>query len=181
MDEAFESVLRAAQAGGEWAWTRLYEMLSPGVLGYLRKQGSSDPEALLGEVWIHVARGIDRFEGPESAFRAWVFKIAHHRLVDEWRSNARRPTVLMPTDELPDEGVPADEGFDASVYEMLDSLTDEQKSVMLLRYGADLSIEQTAEALDKEPNAVKGLQHRAVRKLQKKFSLTRNQNVRDVG
>jgi RNA polymerase sigma-70 factor (ECF subfamily) len=44
-------------------------------------------------------------------------------------------------------------------------LTDEQRDVILMRFMEELSIQDVAEALNKTPGAVKGLQHRALRAL----------------
>jgi RNA polymerase sigma-70 factor (ECF subfamily) len=44
-------------------------------------------------------------------------------------------------------------------------LTDEQRDVILMRFMEELSVQDVAEALNKTPGAVKGLQHRALRAL----------------
>ena len=56
-------MLEAARAGAEWAWSRLYNDLSGPVLGYLRMRGAAEPEDLLGEVFLQVARNAVTFEG----------------------------------------------------------------------------------------------------------------------
>jgi RNA polymerase sigma-70 factor (ECF subfamily) len=71
--ESFQDLLEAARAGGEWAWTLIYRDLAPTVLGYLRAEGAHEPEDLLCEVFLHVVRGINTFEGDEDGFRSWVF------------------------------------------------------------------------------------------------------------
>ena len=86
----FESAVEAAQAGAEWAWSRLYAELSGPVFGYLRSRGAVEPEDLLGEVFVQVARNIGSFRGDARSFRSWVFTIAHHRLIDERRYRAAR-------------------------------------------------------------------------------------------
>src|SRR3954454_6339026 len=100
LGDTFPRVLTAAQDGAEWAWDVLYRHLSGPVLGYLRARGAAEPEDLVGEVFLQLARNIRAFEGDESQFRSWVFTIAHHRLVDEQRARIRRPT-----DPSPDEDV----------------------------------------------------------------------------
>ena len=86
MDQAqFASVLEAAQAGAEWAWSRLYRDLAGPVLGYLRTRGAAEPEDLVGEVFLQVARNLGTFDGDYRSFRSWVFTVAHHRVVDERR------------------------------------------------------------------------------------------------
>jgi RNA polymerase sigma factor (sigma-70 family) len=94
----WESLLAAAQTGAEWAWDRIYRDLAPPVRGYLVAHGAVEPDDLLGEVWLQVARNIGTFAGDEAGFRSWVFMVAHHRLIDERRRRARRPeTRRSPT------------------------------------------------------------------------------------
>jgi len=96
MDSFEDSVLPAARAGAEWAWERIYRELAPTVTGYLRAHGAGEPEDLTGEVFLQVVRGLERFEGGERAFLAWVFTIAHRRVVDDLRRRARRPVSPSP-------------------------------------------------------------------------------------
>ena len=172
--QSFDSVLFAARAGAEWAWARIYADLAPPVAGYLRAHGAADPEDLLGEVFLQVVRGLDRFSGSEPAFRAWVFTIAHRRLVDDLRRRARRPAVPVEPATLSDAAGPGGDvveeafaGLDAEqVRAAIDELPPDQRAVLLLRILGDLTIEQIAEAVGKRPGAVKALQRRALKRLE---------------
>ena len=94
----FESVLRAAQAGGGWAWERVYTDVHATLVGYFRSQGGSDPEALAGDVLLRVAGAIGGFSGDYAKFRSWVFTVAHHRLIDDRRQRQRRPATVAQDD-----------------------------------------------------------------------------------
>src|SRR3982074_2638252 len=94
--ENFPRTLEAARTGAEWAWTGIYRDLAPAVLAYLRARRAHEPEDLTGEVFLHVVRDLHRFQGGEREFRAWVFVIARHRLLDEGRRRTRRPIDLEP-------------------------------------------------------------------------------------
>jgi RNA polymerase sigma-70 factor (ECF subfamily) len=169
--EEFESILTGAAAGAPWAWSRLYHSLSPTVLGYLRARGSSEPEDLLGEVWLNVARRLGAFVGDYDGFRSWVFMIAHHRLIDERRKRGRRPPTQSADSTALAESQVADADIAMASIELeglaarLQELPEQQQSVVFLRIVADLSVEQTAEVLDITPAAVKSAQYRAVKKL----------------
>jgi hypothetical protein len=69
----FPAALAAARTGAEWAWISIYRDLSPVVLGYLRARRATEPEDLLGEVFLQVARDLPAFDGSERDFRAWAF------------------------------------------------------------------------------------------------------------
>ena len=51
----------------------VYRELAPAVLGYLRSQRVRDPEDVLGEVFLQVARDLQRgrFKGDEAALRVF--------------------------------------------------------------------------------------------------------------
>jgi RNA polymerase sigma factor (sigma-70 family) len=173
LDQAeFAGVLEAAQAGAEWAWSRLYADLSGPVLGYLRMRGAVEPEDLLGEVLVQVARNAGTFQGDYSAFRSWVFTVAHHRLVDERRYRARRPVEPGDVPEaargLGDTEAEALVGLATQeVVALLDTLTPEQRDVLLLRIVGDMSVEDVARIVGRRPGAVKALQRRGLESLRR--------------
>jgi RNA polymerase sigma-70 factor, ECF subfamily len=166
--ERFTSLLESARQGSEAAWQELYDGLAPVVLGYLRANGAPDPEDVLSEVFLQVARDIATFEGEEKGFRSWVFTIAHHRLIDARRHAARRPVELAA--EPPEPGDRADDAADEAlarigteeVRRVLGAISEEQRAVLLLRVIGDLSIEDVARAVGKRPGAVKALQRRGL-------------------
>ena len=170
--ERFTSLLGAAREGSEAAWQELYGGLAPVVLGYLRANGSPDPEDVLSEVFLQVARDLVKFDGDEKGFRSWVFTIAHHRLIDARRHSARRPVELSPEPPEPMERAEdaADEALtrigNEEVQRILSLLSTDQRTVLLLRVVADMSIDDVATAVGKRPGAVKALQRRALRRVQ---------------
>lgn len=171
----FESVVAAAGEGAEWAWRRIYDALAPQLAGYLRVRGSRDPDNLVGEVFIQLARNLKQFSGDEAAFRSWVFMIAHHRLLNERRSANRRPEVLGGADRMPQPPVASaeDEAMAHLAGEralaLLERLTSEQREVLGLRLIAGLTVEETARALRKSTGAVKQLQRRALASLRREI------------
>jgi RNA polymerase sigma-70 factor, ECF subfamily len=165
--EPFESVLGAARLGEQWAWERLYAQLAPAVTGYLRGNGAEDPEDLTGEVFLAVVRGLERFEGGEHELRAWIFTIAHRRLIDDRRRRSRRPVEHAEVEMV---GGDVHEDAQALLAERqvraaIDALPPDQRDVLLLRIIGDLTIEQIAAALGKRVGAVKALQRRALKNL----------------
>jgi RNA polymerase sigma factor (sigma-70 family) len=149
----------------------VYRRLAPAVLGYLRAQRAPEPEDLLGEVFLQVARDLRRFRGTDDDLRRWVFTIAYHRLVDARRRQARRP--VLADGPVPDRPAaePADaRALDPELGQALDALTADQRDVLMLRFVADLSLEQVADVTGRTVGAVKALQHRALENLAKAVS-----------
>jgi RNA polymerase sigma factor (sigma-70 family) len=175
--ERFDRALAAARSGAEWGWTELYRQLSPPVLGYLRARGAQEPEDLLGEVFLQVVRDVRRFEGGGRDFRAWVFSIAHNRLLDDQRRRRRRPLeqpAADPADESERIGDLEDEVLEAiseqRLRQVLARLSPDQQSVLLLRIIGDLTIDQVAQVLGKRAGAVKALQRRGLAALAREIS-----------
>jgi RNA polymerase sigma-70 factor (ECF subfamily) len=177
-ERTFESKLAGARAGEAWAWDELYRELAPRVLGYLRARRATEPEDLLGEIFLNVVRDLARFSGDESDFRGWVFTIAHHRLVDEARARTRRVQVAhQPAGEAGAAVAGGDVEAEAlerltgaEVAAVLTELTEDQRAVLLLRIFGDLSLQEVADALGKPIGAVKSLQHRAIGAVKRRMS-----------
>ncbi len=142
----------------------IYRDLAPAVLGYLRAQRAPDPEDVLGEVFLQVARDLGHFSGDDAALRRWVFAIAHNRLLDARRRLARRPALA--DRPVPEQPAPAmDDGIDPDLVEALSELTPDQREVVVLRFVADLSLADVAHLTRRRVGAVKALQHRALETL----------------
>jgi RNA polymerase sigma factor (sigma-70 family) len=168
---AFDDVLAAAQAGAAWAFEVLYRDLAPAVTGYLRLHGAAEPDDLASETFIGVFTGLAGFRGDEDGLRAWVFTIAHRRLVDDWRRRSRRPQLTDDAGDLA-ERVGGDVEDDVllrsgakAVHELCGTLPTDQCSVLLLRILADLTVEQVADVLGRSVASVKALQRRGLRTL----------------
>jgi len=170
-----DSVVDAARRGDEAAWRVLYEDLAPAVGGYFRARRMTDPEDLVSEVFMDMARRIGSFEGSMEGFRGWAFAIAHSRYVDAVRALERRP--VEPIDGMTDPvGSTNVEGEVLAALQRdtllaaADALSPGQRSVLLLRVFGDLSVAETAKALGKTPTAVKVTLHRAVKGLERELT-----------
>ena len=177
--ERFTLLLQSARQGSEAAWQELYDGLAPVVLGYLRANAAPDAEDVLSEVFLQVARDIATFDGEETGFRSWVFTIAHHRLIDARRHAARRPVELAaePPEPLDRADYAAEEALTrigtAEVRRVLESISEDQRAVLLLRVIGDLSIEDVAKAVGKRPGAVKALQRRGLAAVKRQLARRR--------
>jgi RNA polymerase sigma factor (sigma-70 family) len=172
----FPEVLGAARLGADWAWTALYRDLAPSVRGYLRAR-ASEPDDLVGEVFLQVVPDLNRFEGGEREFRRWVFTIAHHRLLDDRRRRRRRPVEASPPEvleafgELGDVEDEAIGGLTAArIRQLVGRLSPDQQDVLLLRIVGELPTGDVAAIVGKRPGAVKALLRRGLASLRREMS-----------
>ncbi len=141
-----------------------YRELAPAVLGYLRGQGVPEPEDVLSEVFLQVARSLPRFRGKDEELRRWVFAIARNRVIDDHRRRKARPTI--DATEVPDVAGPeVAEPVDLELIAALALLTPEQREIVVLRFVADLSLEDVGKLTKRSAGAVKAMQHRALAQL----------------
>jgi RNA polymerase sigma-70 factor (ECF subfamily) len=167
----FDDVLAAAQAGAGWAFEVLYRDLAPTVTGYLRLHGAVEPDDLASETFLGVFTGLAGFRGDEDGLRAWVFTIAHRRLVDDWRKRSRRPQQADDSGDLAGHvgGDVEDDALErigaGAVERMCAGLPEDQRAVLLLRILADLTVDQVAQVMGRSAASVKALQRRGLRAL----------------
>lgn len=143
-----------------------YRALAPAVLGYLRGQGVPEPEDVLSEVFLQVARSLPRFRGGDDELRPWVFAIARNRAIDDRRRRGSRPVLTGAA--TPDVGASpevAEAVVDPELLAALARLTADQREVVVLRFVADLPLEEVARITKRPEGAVKSMQHRALAQL----------------
>jgi RNA polymerase sigma-70 factor (ECF subfamily) len=175
----FDSVLGAAQAGAEWAFTVLYRDLNPLLLRYFSARVRFVAEDLSAETWLVVARQLRSFQGGELDFRAWLFTIGRRQMIAHWRYSARRPSDPLGPETFVNQVAgsdPESEALDglsglATARAIAAALTPDQADVVLLRVLAGLEVAQVAEVLGKRPVTVRVLQHKALRRLAAHFSV----------
>jgi RNA polymerase sigma-70 factor (ECF subfamily) len=170
-----DHLMQSAKRGDETAWRRLYEATAPAVRGYFRARQVSDPDDLVGQVFLDAARRIGFFKGNEGGFRAWVFTIAHSRWVDEVRRQERLSTTSL----YETMDIPADIDVEAEVVAHLrhddllgvvDELPPAQRTAVLLRVLGGLSHAEIAEVTGKSITAGKVNYHRGIRTLRTSLS-----------
>jgi RNA polymerase sigma-70 factor, ECF subfamily len=171
----FPAVLEAATRGDEEAFGRLWRDLQPRLLRYFMVAVPAAAEDLASETWLAVARSLGRFRGNEPAFRAWVFTIARHELLDWRRRAARRPIEDVPVTGLTDRAAmaaPDDPAASAmeglstrAALAMVATLPADQAEAVVLRVVAGLDVDRVAAIMDKRPGTVRVLTHRGLRRL----------------
>lgn len=171
--DRLDSLVVAARAGGDWAFACLWEELSGPVAGYLRARGVRDVDDETSEVFLAAFQAIRTFEGDGSRFRSWLFTIAHHRGVDNIRRQIKTGRDTEYADHLDSRTSPSAEASAVAglarddTDRLLATLTPDQRDVLLLRFVADLSLDEVADITGRNVGAVKQLQRRGVERLRR--------------
>jgi RNA polymerase sigma-70 factor (ECF subfamily) len=174
LGSSFPELLAAAQGGDEEAFAVLWRHLQPALLRYFRVVAPQAAEDLAADTWLSVIGRLQQFRGDEGALRAWVFTVAHHRAIDWRRQAARRPTNLVPAEQLAERPAlddPVSEVLEGqstpAALALLAELPADQAEVVALRVLGGLEVAEVAKILGKRPGAVRVLAHRGLRRLAK--------------
>ena len=162
----------AARAGDQGALSELYTLYFPRVYRYIlaRTGNSYDAEDLAEEVFMRVLEAIERFQWREAPFSAWLFRIAHNAVISQRRKDGARGRSSPLSEGLPLDGQGPEELVEMrlallQVREAAEKLPEAQRQVIALRFGAGLSVAETARAMNKGEGNVKVIQHKAIAKL----------------
>jgi RNA polymerase sigma-70 factor (ECF subfamily) len=132
-----------------------------------RTANRGDAEEVTAETFARALRSLGRFEWRGVPFAAWLLQIAAHAAADQHRRRSRE----TPLDEAGDGVVtlPATELADveerADLFALVDRLPEDQRQVIVARFGQGRSSKEVAQALGRSEGAVKQLQYRALKTL----------------
>jgi RNA polymerase sigma factor (sigma-70 family) len=156
-------------------WDEVYAEQLPRVLNFFRYRCSSLAEAedLTSITFEKAWRGRDRYRRDKGAFSTWLFTIARNAAVDHYR--ARAPVV--PLDEaaavMVSAATPEDEialrSDAARLAELLKTLTDRDRELMALKYGAEMSNRDIARATGLSESNVGTILYRATQALRERW------------
>lgn len=148
----------------------LYDRYVDAVYHYcaLRLGSREAAEDATSVVFAKALSGLARYRGP--SFRAWLFGIAHHVVVDTYRG-ARRDLSLEAAQEMHDptaslEDMAVANEATRTLCAALAQLSPDQRQVIELRL-AGLSSAEIGAVVGRSRGAVTVAQHRAMRRLQR--------------
>lgn len=147
---------------------------------YYRLGDEQVAEDISSDVFVRLLEAIQKKRGPQTNLKGWLLSTASHAVADYLRQAYRRPTEEL-SDVIPDNGAPSlSDEVDrreqvGSVQEAYAQLTAEQQNVLALRFGDGYSLEETARVMQKNMNAVKALQFRALAALQRNIGEVANE------
>lgn len=174
-------LVRQAQAGDREAFGQLYDLYVDDVYRSLRYRVRSreTAEDITSETFLKALKSINSFTWQGYQFKTWLLKIAHNLLADHYKSARYRLesavgstleaevfyTIVDPDTAETVEALEMDKIIRAEIRAALAKLKPDHQEVITLRFINQLSLEETAEVMDRRIGAIKELQRRAVRAL----------------
>ena len=150
-------------------FAELYEDNFERVYAYVARHVGSREEAqdVTADVFHQALAGLPRFEWRGLPFVAWLLGIAANVLSDRWQRAATHPEAV--NDDLDQIGLEDDIEQRAMLYQLVETLPDDQRRVIIRRFVGQKSLREISTELGRSEGAIKQLQLRALQNLRERI------------
>lgn len=172
-----QGLAERARRGDRYAFVEIYDRYQPRVYTYILYR-VCDPalaEELTADVFVQLVDKANVFIFQGKPIVAWLYTIAHNLIIDNRRH--QNHFIWLPLNESFMENESDQPGkvvehrmTQASLTSALNTLTEDQRQVVLLKFISDLSNAEVAKVMGKNEGSVKSLQHRALAALRNSLS-----------
>lgn len=191
MEQQERALVQRIQAGDSKAFRELVETHKENVY-YLALDLTGnhyDAEDVSQEVFIKAYNGIGKFKGG-AKLNTWLYRITMNTFIDKKRKKSLQVVKLPATDDddelnpidLAADGVTgnperelAASSIDAHIQEALQSLSDQERAVFIMRHYEDMALKEISQTLEIAEGTVKSLLFRSIRKLRQRLSFYRDE------
>jgi len=171
-----EHLVRSAISGEASAFGSLYDFYEPKIYRFILFKVSHREEAedLTHHVFLKAWQSMPNFkERGGVPFSSWLYRIARNQVIDHYRTKRdhadleqvdREFTPSMAVAHI--NSIAVDQNLEMEkIWTAVQKLEPEHQDVIVMRFIDELSVRETAKAMEKSEGAVKVLQHRALQKL----------------
>jgi RNA polymerase sigma-70 factor (ECF subfamily) len=163
-----------AKAGDPEAWDILFRRYQLPLYVYVFELVHDEQTSLdlVQETFIAAVRHIGGLRDDDK-FGSWLFGIAHQKCLQRWRKQNREEILLDEIPDVPDEFENRPDDLlirreqEAAFMQLLNQLPLPQRSVLLLHFVEDFSIEEIAGITGAAVGTVKSRMHYAKKSLRK--------------
>jgi RNA polymerase sigma-70 factor (ECF subfamily) len=159
------------------AFGPLYRRYLGRVYRYMRAHVPSEEDAadLTQQVFLQALDALPGYRQRGAPFAAWLFRIAHHAVIDAARRHrsaldlAALPETLQPPGSQDPEAAVLRQEALTRLRSLLATLDAEKRELLALRFAARLSAPEIAEVVGKSPAAVKKQLTRTIHALKEQY------------
>ena len=174
-DAAIERLVDEARSADAWAFGQLFDHFHLPIYRYIisRVHSPADAEDLTQLVFVKALEALPRYESRGIPFGGWLFRLARNAVVDFTRTrhdHADLEAVVFrgARDPGPEDVAMIRHDLDR-VGAALESLTEDQREAIVLRFFAGLSAREAAEVMGRQEGTIRGLQFRAIAALRRQL------------
>jgi RNA polymerase sigma-70 factor (ECF subfamily) len=168
-EEELRHLMVRYQGADPHAVDELVDRLSPMLLRFLGGpyRSKSDAEDLLQDCWLRIHQSRHTYR-PSEPVLPWIFAIARHTQVDDYRRRRRlgsREVLVADVPEVSRSAEPPDLLEREELFRFVDALPEAQREVVLMLKVSGMSLAEVARATSSTAGAIKQKAHRAYAKL----------------
>ncbi|WP_420481832.1 RNA polymerase sigma factor SigW [Cohnella zeiphila] len=174
---------RLARKGDQRAFAEIVDLYKDKLyhLAYRMMNNRQEAEDVVQESFLRVYKHLDRYDENQK-FSTWIYRIATNLCIDRLRK--RRPVysldaetdhegldgyAMLPSDERTPESEVILSETQRLIRDAIETLPVKYKSVMILRYLQDLSLQEISDVLDLPVTTIKTRVHRGREFMRKKL------------
>lgn len=178
--------VKLARKGNQDAFAELVELYKDKIfhLAYRMLNNRHEAEDIVQETFLRVYRNFERYDENQK-FSTWLYRIATNLCIDRLRK--RKPSYSLDAELNDQEGsadgymlIPGDERTpeteyllsetQLTIHQAIDNLPAKYKTVMMLRYLNEMSLQEISDILNMPVTTVKTRVHRGREFLRKRLS-----------
>jgi RNA polymerase sigma-70 factor, ECF subfamily len=178
-------LVRLSRSGDRRAFSELVDMYKDKIyyLAYRMLNNVQESEDVVQETFLRVFKNLDRYDEKQK-FSTWIYRIATNLSIDQLRKRKAAYSLdagmaadgegtdyystLASTDPTPESQLILTE-TQRTIRRAIDQLPEKYKSVVILRYMHDMSLQEISEVLDMPVTTVKTRVHRGREYLRKRL------------
>jgi RNA polymerase sigma-70 factor, ECF subfamily len=184
LDTLEQRLVRLARKGDTRAFAEIVDLYKDKIfhLAYRMLSNRHEAEDVVQDTFLRVYRNLDRYDETQK-FSTWIYRIGTNLCIDRLRK--RKPNYSLDAEMNDQEGIdgyamiPSDDRTPETyllvsetqkmVHEAIESLPAKYKTVMVLRYLKDMSLQEISDVLDMPVTTIKTRVHRGREFLRKKL------------
>lgn len=176
LDNEFQ-LIELAIKGESSAFGSLYDHYHPKIYRFVFLKVSRREEAqdITHQVFMNAWQSIPNYKHLGFPFSSWLYQIARNQVIDHYRTQKKEISLEeIDLESLAGYSNPesrTDEKLELEKVRLaLGQLKSDYQDVVIMRFVEELSLKETAAALQKSEGAIKIIQHRAIKELRKILS-----------
>lgn len=159
-------------------FNKYYEEHMPQVYGYVYMRTNKNKalaEDIVSEIFLKAIENFEQYTREKGTFKSWIFQITKNYLIDYFRSNKNKASSSIDdlANELRDPSdtkqVAQEEIEKEIIKEAIETLPENKKELILLRYFSGYSYEEIAEITKDNENNIRVVIHRTLQDLKRKL------------
>ena len=159
-----EILVIRSQQGEKEAFELLVELWQKPLITFAIRYIEQETEALdaVQETWISVIKKLNKLQDPD-LFVSWLFRILTNKCIDRIRKKQNVEKLINNVNPKSETLTSKNENEDLE--QAIQKLSDEHKSIIILRFAQGLQVGQIASILNIAEGTVKSRLHRAITRL----------------